>query len=122
MIGTNIKTLRQEKHVKQETLADAIGVSAQAVSKWETGASDPDIALLPQLATFFGVSIDELFEVPRAEKMERIQNIIGCNRGIDSDISQLLLNQERKCIERSRRIICDTDYELFTVFFIEAVF
>jgi transcriptional regulator with XRE-family HTH domain len=82
MIGTNIKTLRQEKHVKQETLADAIGVSAQAVSKWETGASDPDIALLPQLATFFGVSIDELFEVPRAEKMERIQNMIWNERRI----------------------------------------
>ena len=41
MIGMNIKQLRQEKHIKQDTLADAIGVSAQAVSKWETGASDP---------------------------------------------------------------------------------
>ena len=76
MIGINIKQLRQEKHIKQETLADAIGVSAQAVSKWETGASDPDIALLPQLATYFGVSIDDLFEVPHAEKMERIQNML----------------------------------------------
>ena len=82
MIGMNIKTLRQEKHIKQETLADAIGVSAQAVSKWETGASDPDIALLPQLANYFGVSIDELFEVPKAEKMERIQNMIWNERRI----------------------------------------
>ena len=41
MIGKNIRQFRQEKHVKQETLADAIGVSSQAVSKWETGASDP---------------------------------------------------------------------------------
>ena len=85
MIGTNIKALRQEKHIKQETLADAIGVSAQAVSKWETGASDPDIALLPQLATYFGVSIDELFEVPRAEKMERIQNMIWDERRISPE-------------------------------------
>ena len=82
MIGMNIKQLRQEKHIKQDTLADAIGVSAQAVSKWETGASDPDIALLPQLATYFGVSIDELFEVPRSEKMERIQNMIWDERRI----------------------------------------
>lgn len=82
MIGMNIKQLRQEKHIKQDTLADAIGVSAQAVSKWETGASDPDIALLPKLATYFGVSIDELFEVPRAEKMERIQNMIWDERRI----------------------------------------
>ena len=85
MIGMNIKQLRQEKHIKQETLADAIGVSAQAVSKWETGASDPDIALLPQLATFFGVSIDELFEVPRAEKIERIQNMIWDERRINPE-------------------------------------
>ena len=83
MIGMNIKQMRQEKHIKQETLADAIGVSAQAVSKWETGASDPDIALLPQLANFFGVSIDELFEVPREEKMERIQNMIWNERRIN---------------------------------------
>ena len=82
MIGLNIKQLRQEKHIKQETLADAIGVSAQAVSKWETGASDPDIALLPKLANYFGVSIDELFETPRAEKMERIQNMIWDERRI----------------------------------------
>ena len=80
MIGMNIKQFRQEKHIKQETLADAIGVTCQAVSKWETGASDPDIALLPKLATYFGVSIDELFEVPRAEKMERIQNMIWNER------------------------------------------
>lgn len=37
MLGKNIKQLRQEKHVKQETLAEAVGVSSQAVSKWETG-------------------------------------------------------------------------------------
>ena len=85
MIGMNIKQLRQEKHIKQETLADAIGVSAQAVSKWETGASDPDISLLPQLANYFGVSIDELFEVPRAEKMERIQNMIWDERRISPE-------------------------------------
>ena len=85
MIGMNIKQLRQEKHIKQDTLADAIGVSAQAVSKWETGASDPDIALLPKLANYFGVSIDELFEVPRSEKMERIQNMIWDERRINPE-------------------------------------
>ena len=82
MIGSNIKQLRQDKHIKQETLADAIGVSAQAVSKWETGASDPDVALLPAIAGYFGVAIDELFEVPRAEHMERIRNMIWDERRI----------------------------------------
>ena len=83
MIGRNIKQFRQEKHVKQETLAEAIGVSAQAVSKWETGASDPDIALLPKLAGYFGVSIDELFELPHAEEMERIGNMLYAERRIN---------------------------------------
>ena len=82
MIGMNIKQLRLEKHVKQETLADYLSVSAQAVSKWETGASDPDIALLPQIAGYFGVTIDELFEIPRAEQMKRIQNMIWNERRI----------------------------------------
>ena len=83
MIGKNIRQFRQEKHIKQETLADAIGVSAQAVSKWETGASDPDISLLPNLAGYFGVSIDELFEVPHAEEMERIKNMLYAQRRIN---------------------------------------
>ncbi len=39
MIGSNIKELRQQKHIKQETLADELGVTTQAVSKWETGVS-----------------------------------------------------------------------------------
>ena len=80
MIGMNIKQFRQEKHIKQETLADAIGVTCQAVSKWETGKSLPDAGIMMKLATYFGVSIDELFEVPRAEKMERIQNMIWNER------------------------------------------
>lgn len=83
MIGKNIKQLRQEKHIRQETLAEAIGVSSQAVSKWETGASDPDISLLPKLAGYFGVSIDELFEVPHAEEMERIGNMLYAERRIN---------------------------------------
>ena len=82
MIGSNIKELRQQKHIKQETLADELGVTTQAVSKWETGASDPDIALLPKIAAYFGVSIDELFEMPRAQKMERIQNMLWDERRI----------------------------------------
>ena len=82
MIGKNIRQLRQEKHVKQETLAEAIGVSSQAVSKWETGASEPDIALLPRLAAYFGISIDELFELPREEHMERIGNMLWHERRI----------------------------------------
>jgi len=60
-IGKNIKTLRQRKNLTQEQVADALGISYQAVSKWETDANTPDIALLPDIAALFNVSIDALF-------------------------------------------------------------
>jgi len=59
-IGTNISSLRKAKGAKQEDVAKAVGVSAQAVSKWENGGT-PDIELLPLIADYFGVSIDRLF-------------------------------------------------------------
>ena len=75
-IGNQIKALRLEKRATQEELAARLGVSAQAVSKWETGASAPDIALLPGLSAFFGVAIDELFALPEEMQFERIENMI----------------------------------------------
>jgi len=59
-IGTNIKRLRMNKGVTQEQLGDALGVSGQAVSKWENESALPDILFLPRLAEYFGISIDEL--------------------------------------------------------------
>ena len=74
-IGKIIKALRKEKRVSQEETARVLGVSAQAISKWETGASLPDIALLPAIAAYFGVSIDELFQLPNETQFERIENM-----------------------------------------------
>ena len=62
-LGKKIKSLRLQKGVTQETLAGELGVTAQAVSKWENGTTLPDIQLLPTLSVYFGVSIDELFEM-----------------------------------------------------------
>ena len=59
-IGKQIASLRKEKGARQEELAKYVGVSAQAVSKWENGGV-PDIELLPKIADFFSVSIDSLF-------------------------------------------------------------
>jgi len=59
-ISENIKRLRREKKLTQEALADFIGISFQAVSKWECGDAYPDITLLPVIANYFGVTIDEL--------------------------------------------------------------
>ena len=59
-IGTNIKRLRVNKGITQEQLGEALGVSGQAVSKWENESALPDILFLPKLAEYFGISIDEL--------------------------------------------------------------
>jgi transcriptional regulator with XRE-family HTH domain len=67
-IGANIAQLRREHNMKQDELAEQLGVTPQAVSKWENGASMPDIALLPKIAEIFGVTIDALFGADNAPK------------------------------------------------------
>ncbi len=59
-ISENIVALRKQAGITQEELANKLNVSNQAVSKWEAGKCCPDIELLPKLASFFGISIDEL--------------------------------------------------------------
>jgi transcriptional regulator with XRE-family HTH domain len=61
MIAKNITELRKKSEHTQEQLAEKLGVTFQAVSKWENNQSCPDIMLLPKLAYIFGVSIDTLF-------------------------------------------------------------
>lgn len=59
-LGARIVKYRKEKGMTQETLAEKLGVSSQAVSKWENDVSCPDISLLPQLSRVLGVTTDEL--------------------------------------------------------------
>jgi len=62
IISKNLRKLRLEKQMTQEQVAEKIGVSAQSVSRWETGATFPDILLLPELAKLYGVLVDDLFK------------------------------------------------------------
>lgn len=64
-LGKRIAALRREKGMTQEDLAGFMGVSAQAVSKWENDLTCPDISALPQLAELLGVSVDELLSGKR---------------------------------------------------------
>ena len=59
-VKLKIAELRKEKGIGQQDLADVLGVSFQSVSKWETGVTMPDITLLPDIAEYFKVSVDEL--------------------------------------------------------------
>ena len=61
-IGYKIKELRKQRGITQEQLAESLGVSFQAVSKWETSIALPDITLAPAIASYFGVSMDVLFD------------------------------------------------------------
>ncbi len=67
-LAENLKNLRKEKNVSQEKLADYLNISFQAVSKWETGNAYPDISLLPDIARFFGITVDELLQVEKLDE------------------------------------------------------
>ena len=79
MLSQNIKRLRLEKNLTQEQLASMLGISAQAVSKWETTDTYPDGALLVPLAKALEISLDELFEndaVSMADTSKKIMLLI----------------------------------------------
>ncbi len=79
-LGTSIRRLRTERGMTQEELAAFAGVSFQAVSKWECGTTTPDIALLPKLAVFFGVRIDDLFGITDEDELERVDFLLEHER------------------------------------------
>ena len=60
-LGTKIRELRHHDGRTQEALAEALGVTSQAVSRWESSGSYPDVEIIPSFANYFGVTIDELF-------------------------------------------------------------
>ena len=93
-LGKRIAALRKEKELKQDALAEALGVSPQAVSKWENDQTCPDISLLPKLAALLGISVDELLS---GKKMELMQT------------AKILPPEERKDIkEMMLRVVVDS--------------
>lgn len=93
-IGKRIAMLRRQKELKQDDLAEMLGVSPQAVSKWENDQTCPDISLLPKLAQILGVTVDELL----SGKQEQMQSAV-----------RILPPEQRKDIkEMMLRIIVDS--------------
>lgn len=71
-IGQFLKTLRKEKNITQEVLAETLNVSSRTISRWETGNNMPDISLLIELSQFYHVSISEIIDGERkSEKMKQ---------------------------------------------------
>ena len=85
-IGKRISEYRKKKNLKQDELAEMLGVSPQAVSKWENDLSCPDISLLPELSRILGVSIDEIVQ---GKKEEPIVSILPEEQR--KDINKLML-------------------------------
>lgn len=83
MIGDNLKKLRRDRDLTQEEVAAHLGISYQAISKWERGDGYPDITMLPTLAHYFQVSVDELIgmdDISSAKKLDEINQEWQKNR------------------------------------------
>lgn len=73
-IGAKIKALRKRDDITQEQLAEILGVSNQAISRWESETGYPDIEYITPIANFFNVTIDYLFDYDTAEKRRKIED------------------------------------------------
>ncbi len=95
-LGAQLKELRTRDGRTQEEVASALGVTAQAVSRWECSACCPDIALLPSIANYFDVSIDRLFgyDIERKRKIdtlcEKLAEMNRENNGEDISMSECI--------------------------------
>lgn len=74
--GENLKNYRLKRNLTQEKLAEFLGVSFQTISKWEHGDTYPDITILPDIAEFFGVSVDEMLGVNKTKNEAKILDMI----------------------------------------------
>lgn len=106
MLGNKIAELRKEKGMTQEALAKELGVSNQAVSKWESDQSCPDVLLLPQISDLFGITLDELFG-RNYTKTETEKNISELPWGEDGVLRAVLyightLVKAQECIEQKK--------------------
>lgn len=73
MLSENLRRMRRDRNLTQEELASYLGISFQAISKWERNEGYPDISMLPVIANFFGISVDTLIGNDVITKEERIR-------------------------------------------------
>ncbi len=85
-IGENIRKLRLKRGITQEQLAAHLQLSYQAVSKWETGVTTPDSALLPRLAAYFEVTVDSLFEPQMTAYRNGAERLLAVYESTHADV------------------------------------
>ena len=95
-LGQKIRELRRRDGRTQEALAEAIGVTSQAVSRWEANGGYPDMEIIPSIANYFGITIDELFGYhnDRESKIDaiikKVEDFGIRNRGDDEWVDECL--------------------------------
>ena len=100
-LNENIKKYRQKKDMTQSQLATVFGVSEQAVSRWENGNTYPDITLLPAIADYFDISLDELMGMENYKDEKETEKIIAMvkeneRKGLISKNIKLLTEAAKK--------------------------
>jgi len=114
-LGNNIRELRRRNKITQETVADALGVTSQAVSRWEAGGSYPDMNLIPSIANFFGVTIDELFGYHNEREsrinalVSQLQEMKQRNNGADTNLDEAIALARNALVEfpgNERLMVC----------------
>lgn len=109
-VGEVIYKLRKERKITQEKLANAVGVSSQAVSKWESKISYPDITILPSIARFFDISIDELLNFNKDISNEDVMEIM-------KSLAKIFENEGmEKALEASEKVLIEYPNNLFLKF------
>lgn len=93
-INLKIAELRKQRQIGQQELAEALGVTYQSVSKWETGITMPDITLLPAIAEYFKVSVDELLGLKPLRKQQYIQRNTDDRANWNEDTDKLFQNRK----------------------------
>ena len=116
-MGEIIRSLRKQKNISQDVLAQYLGVSFQAVSKWENGAALPDVAMIPAIASFFQISTDELFDfnlMEQANKVEALCDEAYAFRFSDPARSEAILREGLKQFPGNEIILNNLLYTMRT--------
>lgn len=115
--GDRLKKLRRDNGITQDVLAEYLGISYQAVSKWENNAGFPDISLLPAISGFFGVSTDYLLGIELEKSEEKIESAINEARKFthtgEIEKSINIISETLRYFPNEHRLLCELiEYKL----------